>query len=148
MAPISPGAGPPPRRLIRGTERLQHLVGRRLLVGVTVRDPAGAVLSRTQFCGEVLEVVDGVVVVDRGGEPALLPADDLAYSNAPRGRYTLSGSGEVVVDPDFLTTWDVVAAPEAPAGSAPQGRGTVDLRPLEDPGEHPDGSPEEHPGEH
>jgi hypothetical protein len=120
VAPISPGAGPPPRRLLRGGEKLQHLVGRRLLVGVTVRDAAGTVLSRTQFCGPVLEVADGVVVVDKGDEQALLPSDDLAYGPAPRGRYTLTGSGEVVVDPDFVTTWDVVAEP------------TVDLRPLEE----------------
>jgi hypothetical protein len=114
VGPISPGAGPPPRRLLRGTARLQHLVGRRLLVGVTVRDTTGAVLSRTQFCGRVLEVADGVVVVDKSGEPALLPSDDLAYTAAPAGRYTLAGSGEVVVDPDYLTTWDVVEQTEGP----------------------------------
>jgi hypothetical protein len=76
---------------------------------VTVRDAAGTVMSRTQFCGLVLEVTDGVVVVDKDGEPALLPSDDLAYSTAPPGRYTLSASGETVVDPDYLTTWDVLA---------------------------------------
>jgi hypothetical protein len=111
VAPISPGAGPPPRRLLRGGERLQHIVGARLLVGVTVREPDGTVVSRTQFCGVVLEVADGVVVVDKDGEPALLPSDDLAYTSAPRGTYTLSGSGEVVVDPDYVTTWDVTATP-------------------------------------
>ncbi len=114
MAPISPGDGPPPRRLLRGGERLQHLVGRRLLVGVTIREPDGAVLSRTQFCGTVLEVSGGVVVVDRDGEPALLPSDDLAYVAAPRGTYTLAETGSVVVDPDFMTTWDVVPSPPAP----------------------------------
>ena len=113
MAPISPGAGPPPRRLLRGGERLQHIVGARLLVGVTVREPDGTVVSRTQFCGVVLEVAEGVVVVDKDGEPALLPSDDLAYTTAPRGTYTLSGSGEVVVDPDYVTTWDVTRTPPA-----------------------------------
>ena len=113
MAPISPGAGPPPRRLLRGGERLQHIVGARLLVGVTVREPDGTVVSRTQFCGVVLEVAEGVVVVDKDGEPALLPSDDLAYTSAPRGTYTLSGSGEVVVDPDYVTTWDVTRTPPA-----------------------------------
>lgn len=111
MAPISPGAGPPPRRLLRGAERLQHLVGHRLLVGVTIREPDGEVVSRTQFCGVVLEVADGVVVVDKDGEPALLPSDDLAYTPAPRGTYRLAGSGEVIEDPDYVTTWDVVPEP-------------------------------------
>lgn len=115
MAPISPGAGPPPRRLIRGGERLQHLVGHRLLVGVTLRDPDGTVVTRTQFCGVVQAVEGGVVVVDKDGETALLPSDDLAYSPAPRGTYRLVGTGEVVEDPDFVTTWDVVTASEQPA---------------------------------
>ncbi len=114
MVPISPGDGPPPRRLLRGGERLQHLVGHRLLVGVTIREPDGAVVSRTQFCGTVLEVSGGVVVVDRDGEPALLPSDDLAYAAAPRGTYTLAESGQVVVDPEYMTTWDVVPTPPAP----------------------------------
>jgi hypothetical protein len=61
-----------------------------------------------QFCGEVLEVGDGVVVVDRpGGEPALLPADADAYEPAAAGRYTLRATGEVVQDPDYVTTWQV-----------------------------------------
>jgi hypothetical protein len=97
--------------MLRGSDRLQYLVGRRLLVGVTVRGQTGTVVSRLQFCGPVLDVGDGVVVVDTGGEPALLPSDDLAYTPAPPGRYTLSATGEVVVDPDFITTWDVVATP-------------------------------------
>ncbi|MFI7588503.1 hypothetical protein ACIB24_15645 [Spongisporangium articulatum] len=101
----------PPRRLVRGAERLADLVGRRLLVGITYVDTAGETLSRQQFCGRVLDVGDGVVVVERpgDGEPAVLPADADAYEVAKPGSYTLSGSGEVVVDPDFVTTWRVVA---------------------------------------
>jgi hypothetical protein len=48
-------------------------------------------------------VADGVVVVERPlapGSPAVLPAD-----------YVLAATGETVVDPDFVTTWDVVADP-------------------------------------
>lgn len=83
---------------------------------MTIREPDGEVVSRTQFCGVVLEVAEGVVVVDKDGEPALLPSDDLAYTVAPRGSYTLAGSGEVVVDPDYVTTWDVT---RTPPGQAP-----------------------------
>jgi hypothetical protein len=86
-------------------------VGRRLLVGISYRNPEGVLLRQEQFCGPVLEVVDGVVVVDRPqeeGGPADLPADAQAYDPAPRGRYVLGITGDVVVDPDFVTTWDVV----------------------------------------
>lgn len=83
---------------------------------MTVRDTAGAVVSRDQFCGRVLEVADGVVVVDRDGTPIVLPSDEAAYEPAPPGSYRLSGSGEVVVDPDYVTTWTLL---ERQAGSPP-----------------------------
>ena len=87
-------------------------MGRRLLVGISVRSPDGTVLRREQFCGRVLEVADGVVVVERPttpDRPALLPADAAAYDEAAPGHYVLSSTGETVVDPDYVTTWDVVA---------------------------------------
>lgn len=83
-------------------------MGARLLVGITFRDAAGTVLRAEQFCGRVIEVADGVVVVERGEpEPAVLPADVGAYETAQPGRYVLQSSGETVVDPDYLTVWDV-----------------------------------------
>jgi hypothetical protein len=60
----------------------------------------------------VLNVADGVVVVQRPhapAEPAVLPADPAAYETAAPGRYVLSTTGEAVVDPDYITTWDVLA---------------------------------------
>jgi len=98
--------------MLRGTERLQHLVGARLLVGVTLRRRDGALVSQEQFCGRVLEVADGVVVVERPhapAEPAVLPADPAGYEKAPAGRYVLATTGEAVEDPDYVTTWDVLA---------------------------------------
>jgi hypothetical protein len=98
--------------LLRGAERLQHLVGARLLVGVNLRAPDGTLLSQEQFCGRVLQVAEGVVVVERPhapGDPAVLPADPAGYEKAAPGRYVLATTGEAVVDPDYVTTWDVVA---------------------------------------
>ena len=92
-------------------------MGTRLLVGVSVRSPEGDLLRQEQFCGRVLQVADGVVVVERPhapGDPALLPADYAAYDEAAPGHYLLSTTGETVVDPDYVTTWDVLG--DAPAG--------------------------------
>jgi hypothetical protein len=102
----------PSRRMLRGGERLQYLVGARLLVGVTLRGQDGALVTQEQFCGRVLEVTDGVVVVERPHapeEPAVLPADPAGYEKAPAGRYVLRTTGEAVVDPDYVTRWDVLA---------------------------------------
>jgi hypothetical protein len=98
--------------LLRGTQALQYLVGRTVLAGVTVRDRSGAILRREQFFGVVTEVVDGVVVIGHpDGTETVLPAEPSGYSAAPRGRYTLA-SGGVVVDPDYLSTWDVSPGPD------------------------------------
>lgn len=75
-------------------------------------DTDGGLVRREQFCGTVLEVADGVVVVERGDdEPAVLPADEDAYDEAPPGTYELAGSGEDVVNPDYVTTWEVHERP-------------------------------------
>jgi hypothetical protein len=106
--PIDPDRPVPPRRLLRGSEQLARMLGHRLLVGITYLDDAGGVRGTQQFCGRVLEVADGVVVVERPGDaPAVLPADAAAYRPAAAGRYRLNETGEVVVDPDFLTTWRI-----------------------------------------
>jgi hypothetical protein len=59
----------------------------------------------------VLEVSDGVVVVERPGEqePAVLPADAAAYRRAETGTYKLTTTGEVVVNPEYICTWQVAA---------------------------------------
>jgi hypothetical protein len=58
----------------------------------------------------VLDVADGVVVVanPEGSEPVVLPADAAAYAPGTPGRYTLRHSSEVVVDPDYVTTWTIM----------------------------------------
>jgi hypothetical protein len=107
--PIDPDRPAPPRRLLRGCEQLTKLVGQRLLVGITYLDSSGQITAAQQFCGRVLEVADGVVVVERPGEdePAVLPADAEAYQQAAAGSYTLSSTGETVVDPDYVSTWRI-----------------------------------------
>jgi hypothetical protein len=84
-----------------------------------VRAPDGTLLRQEQFCGRVLKVADGVVVVERPhapGEPAALPADYAAYDEAAPGRYVLATTGETVVDPDYVTTWDVISDQPPDAG--------------------------------
>lgn len=76
-------------------------------------------LRQEQFCGRVLKVADGVVVVERPDapeDPAMLPADYDAYDEAAPGRYVLAATGETVVDPDYVTTWDVVSDQPPGAG--------------------------------
>jgi hypothetical protein len=122
---VDPSRPTPPRRLLRGGEQLAGLVGRRVLVGLTYTTQDGEPLSAIQFCGRVLEVAGGVVVVanPEGTAPVTLPADPDAFLPADPGRYVLRHSGEVVVDPDYVTGWTVVVGPDGEPAQAEPGPG-------------------------
>jgi hypothetical protein len=83
------------------------MVGRVLLVGVSYLDEVGEVRDQIQFAGVVL-AVDPLVTIERSGkDPFTLPPVPDAYDIADPGEYRLRSTGEVVVDPDFVTTWTV-----------------------------------------
>jgi hypothetical protein len=90
-------------------------VGAHLLAGITIRDESGAIVRRQQFHGRVTEVTEGVVVLRHADGELLLPAEPEAYTPARPGPYRLA-SGEIVNDPDYLSTWSV--SPEDAQGPA------------------------------
>jgi hypothetical protein len=98
--------------LLRGSQQLTRLVGRRVLVGISYVDAGGGPVDAAEFCGRVSEVRGGVVVLQdpASSEQVVLPADAEAYQPAAPGRYTLRGTGEVVTDPDYLSAWTVVVS--------------------------------------
>lgn len=86
-----------------------ELVGTHVLAGVTEMDHAGRVVRQRQFHGTVVRASarEGVILVDREGREHSLPLDRQAYEPAEPGEYRLRSTGEVVVDPTWLTTWTV-----------------------------------------
>jgi hypothetical protein len=101
-ASSAPAGGPPPF----WRDKADHLVGKYVLVGKTYTDQQDNVLEQTQFHGEI-EVADerrGLAVRRRdSGELEWLPPDLRAWKRADPGEYRLRSTGEVVVDPDYLT---------------------------------------------
>ena len=89
-------------------EKARRLIGGRVLVGVTYVDHAGALLEQSQFHG-VIEAADrdGITVRRDDGETKWLPPDLRAFERADPGEYRLRATGEVVVDPDWLSAWTV-----------------------------------------
>ena len=88
------------------------LIGKRVLVGVTDLAADGAVAGQRQFHGYAIRAdrragialrLDGV----RAGEEVVLPPDTRAFRRAAPGEYRLRQTGEVVEDPDYLTTWSI-----------------------------------------
>ena len=98
----------------RWDQRLaDQLDGAVVLVGMTYNEPDGQRVE--QFFGTVVatDETDGVTMSldgSRSGETFRLPPDLRAFYPAKPGSYRLRATGEVVVDPDFTTTWEQNAA--------------------------------------
>ena len=88
-------------------ERLQ---GSTVSVGITFNEPTGD--RAEQFFGTVMlaDPEQGITLRlegSRSGEMYTLPPDLRGFFPAPPGSYRLRQTGEVVVDPNYTTTWDM-----------------------------------------
>lgn len=91
-------------------EQVQYadLIGKVLLVGITYYTHDNEFIEQKQFYGEVVEVNEHIVRVRKqDGEEFSLPPDLRSTHPAAPGEYRLRSTGEVVVDPDYLATWNV-----------------------------------------
>lgn len=88
---------------------LSELLGKSVLVGITRVDHSGETVSQEQFHGRVESFDDGLVHirVAGSGKDFTLPPDASAFVRAHPGHYHLRSTGEVVVDPDFTSSWTV-----------------------------------------
>jgi hypothetical protein len=88
----------------------EDLVGAVVLVGLTRRTFFG--LKQEQFHGVVLaaSASDGITLRLEGkrkGETYQLPPDLRALHPASPGEYRLRSTGEVISNPDYVTSWTV-----------------------------------------
>ncbi len=83
------------------------LQGTYVLAGVTDVDRHGEVVRHWQVHGRVISVDadKGVIIRATDGVEHWLPPDPESYAPADPGEYRLTSTAEVVVDPDYLTTW-------------------------------------------
>lgn len=87
-------------------------IGKHLLIGVTYLDHEGNFVEQKQFHGEITRIDDqeGIVInLSGSGDEYKLPPDLNALQEAPEGEYRLRSTGEVVTNPDFLTSWTINA---------------------------------------
>lgn len=89
------------------------LIGKVLLIGVTYYTHDNVFIEQRQYWGTVIESTeDAICVKQKNGEIFRLPPDLSSTKPAPPGEYRLNSTGEVVINPDFLTTWTVCNPPE------------------------------------
>jgi hypothetical protein len=91
-------------------EDAKAIVGKHLLVGVTYRNRNEEVTGLEQFHGEIIRASreEGIIVrLSGSGEERWVPPDLSRLEPAGPGNYRLKATGEVVADPDLLSTWTV-----------------------------------------
>jgi hypothetical protein len=91
----------------------ENLVGKYLLIGITFLDENEEVIEQFQTHGPVISAddLDGIVIEKPGGSGAFcVPPDRRSLSPARKGQYRLRATGEIVDDPDYVSTWTVEKA--------------------------------------
>jgi hypothetical protein len=88
--------------------KAKDYIGKTVLIGVTYLDHEERQTSQQQWYGVITEVSNakGIVIsLKNDTNYCALPPDLSALQPAKPGEYRLRATGEVVTDPDFLTTW-------------------------------------------
>ena len=89
--------------------KLSDLLGKVILVGITYYTHDKQFIEQKQYHGRVIRADDtGIIVQRSNGEEAWMPPDLRSTKPAPPGEYRERSTGEIVVNPDFFTTWKVV----------------------------------------
>jgi hypothetical protein len=94
------------------SESAASMVGKYVLIGMTYVDATGKVVEQRQLLGRIVatDAKRGITIELKGkrdGEVYCLPPDLRSFKDAPRGEYRLRSTGEVIVNPDLLTTWTI-----------------------------------------
>ena len=86
----------------------ENLIGKIILVGMTFYDKNDKFVEQKQNWGEIVAVNENTVFIkQKDGEEFSIPNDPSAIESANPGEYKLRSTGEVVENPDFLSTWNV-----------------------------------------
>lgn len=85
-------------------------IGKRMLVGLSYFDSLGELMEQTQVHGEIVRIEEGRLFLERAdGKGELELPFDPDHMEPGQGEYTLNSTGEVVVDPDFVSVWKLLA---------------------------------------
>ncbi len=88
------------------------LPGKVILVGITYYTHDKQFIEQKQFHGTVVRADEsGILIRKSDGEETTLPPDLRSTKPASPGEYRERSTGEIVENPDFLSTWNVVKNP-------------------------------------
>lgn len=95
-------------------QKLDELLGKTLLVGLTYESSQGMITEQTEYYGTVIGIENDCVVVRPEGQEqcSVLPPLLDAYEKSIPGTYTLRSTGQTVKDPDYTCMFIVKEAEE------------------------------------
>ena len=87
-------------------KNIDSLLGKILLIGITVLDDNEELISQIQVYGPVIRSnADGIVVRrNQTQNEFTIPPDFENLTTAKPGEYKLRSTGETVIDPDYLSS--------------------------------------------
>ena len=90
------------------------LIEKTILIGLTYYTADDEFIEQKQYWGTVIESNENRILVKlNDGKILGLPPDLSSTKIAPPGEYRLRSTGEVVVDPNYLMTWNINRPKEA-----------------------------------
>lgn len=92
-------------------EQLQiYLKGKKILIGLTFVDQDRQLIEQYQTHGTVLELtVDGLFKIERKDSGIFqMPYSKGSIRKAEKGEYREKETREIVKDPDFIMTWEII----------------------------------------
>ena len=90
----------------------EHLVGKKFLVGLTFLDKYGDCVEQFQTHGIVDELTDeGLFRIKRKDNSIFqMPYDQDSIQKAEDMEYRETGTGEIILNPDFIMTWEIITS--------------------------------------
>lgn len=92
----------------------KNLIDKILLIGITILNSSDELIAQIQVFGPIIEVNSNGIIILRNQTQSKfsIPADFENISLANPGEYKLRSTGEIVIDPDFISSWTVHSASE------------------------------------
>lgn len=85
-----------------------NMINKHIIVGITIENHDGTFLEQKQMHGDIIRINEneGIVIkLNNSDTEYKLPPDLDSIQVAPEGDYRFRSTGEIVVNPHFMTSW-------------------------------------------
>ncbi len=91
-------------------KKINDFLNKHIIVGITYLDHNGDLIEEIQLHGDIVKIneSEGIVIqMNNSNTIYSLPPDLSSIKKAPIGEYQFRTTGEIVVNPDFMTSWTI-----------------------------------------